>query len=68
MTRAFIVNLDVGSDTDFNSIAEEINDELSNAGFIVTSVAPWQSPTTSPTLGSTSLAPTSPTPPNPAGL
>lgn len=63
MTRAFIVNLDTGSDTDFNTIAEEINEDLISAGHNVLSVAPWQSPN-DPTTQTQTLNPPPLTPPS----
>lgn len=44
MTKAFIINLNTGSDTDFATMAEEIQDELTKTGFDVISVQPWSSP------------------------
>jgi len=46
MTKAFIVNLDTGSDTDFIGMATEIQDALEKDGMIVVSVQPWASPET----------------------
>ena len=45
MTKAFIVNLNTGSDTDYVTMSEEIQDELTKSGFAVISVKPWSSPT-----------------------
>ncbi len=60
MTKAFIVNLDTGSDTDFATIAEEINDTLTKDGMIVVSVAPWQTQATE--VAASPLAPPPPPP------
>lgn len=44
MTKAFIVNLDTGSDTDFITLATEIQDALEKEGMHVLTVNPWSSP------------------------
>jgi hypothetical protein len=42
MTSAFIVNLDVGSDTDFITLSQEIHEALDKTGMEVVSVQPWK--------------------------
>lgn len=46
MTKAFILNLDTGSDTDFLAVAEEISAVLTKDGMAVISCVPWASPKT----------------------
>ena len=41
MTAAFIVNLDVGSDTDFITLSQEMHDALEKEGMTVVNVQPW---------------------------
>lgn len=41
MTPTFLVQLDVGSDTDLTSIASEVEEELTASGFSVLEVKPW---------------------------
>lgn len=58
MNVAFIVNLNLDDLSDLQGVAQEINDDLSQAGFEVVQVAPWQRPslqaavpiTTQPTI------------------
>jgi len=50
MTKAFIINLNTGSDTDFITLASEIQDALEKDGMLVISVQPWASPTQQPTI------------------
>lgn len=41
MNATFLVDLDVGDDTDLLSIAEELADALESQGFIVNTSRPW---------------------------
>lgn len=41
MRHAFVVHLDIGSDTDLLSISTEISEELFASGFTVIEVRPW---------------------------
>ena len=41
MNATFLIDLDVGDDTDLISIAEELADALESRGFIVVSSRPW---------------------------
>lgn len=70
MTSAFILNIDVGSDTDLLSIAAEITDACEHEGMSVVSCKPWAHPSLSTTsiLPPTTLSAPAPTPPDVSGL
>lgn len=50
MTKAFILTLDTGSDTDFITLSSEISDALVKEGMHVIEVKPWSSPVAKTTL------------------